>query len=132
MKIKEYTEYNEREIEAIYESVGWTAYTDDLEALKRGFENSLLVLGAYEGETLLGIIRVVGDASTIVFIQDILVFPEHQRKGVGTALLKEVLKRYEHVRQITLTTDSTEKTKAFYKSLGLREYSELGICGFMK
>ena len=91
-----------------------------------------MVFGAYEGETLLWIIRVVGDASTIVFIQDILVFPEHQRKGVGTDLLKEVLKRYEHVRQITLTTDSTEKTKAFHKSLGLREYSELGICGFMK
>ena len=132
MQIKEYKNYNEVEIAALYESVGWTAYTDDLDALRRGFENSLLVLGAYDGETLLGIIRVVGDASTIVFIQDILVFPGHQRKGIGTALLKEVLHRYAHVRQIALTTDNTEMTKAFYKSLGFHEYSEYGICGFMR
>ena len=132
MQIKEYKTYNASEIAELYESVGWTAYTDDLDALRRGFENSLLVLGAYEGESLEGIIRVVGDASTIVFIQDILVFPEHQRKGIGTALLKEVLHRYEHVRQIALTTDNTEKTKAFYKSLGFHEYSEYGICGFMR
>ena len=132
MQIREYGNYNEKEIAGLYESVGWTAYTDDLDALKRGFENSLLILGAYDEDELLGVIRIVGDAATIVYIQDILVFPEHQRKGVGTALLKEVLRRYEKVRQIVLTTDDTEKTKAFYKSLGLHEYSEYGICGFMK
>ena len=34
----------------------------------------LLVLGAYEQDELLGIIRVVGDGATIIFIQDILIF----------------------------------------------------------
>ena len=100
--------------------------------LKRGFENSLLILGAYEGETLMGIIRAVGDGSTIVFIQDILVFPEHQRKGIGTALIKEVLERFNDVRQIELATDNTPKTIEFYKSVGFKEMSEIGCCGFMK
>ena len=132
MEIKEYTEYNEDDIKKLYSEVGWVAYTEDMSALMNGYKNSLLVLAAYENEDLVGIIRVVGDGSTIIFVQDILVFPEKQRQGVGTALLQAVLKRYANVRQIELVTDNTEKTIAFYKSLGFRELTELGCCGFMR
>ena len=132
MIICEYMQYIEQEILPLYASVGWTAYTDHPEQLRKGFENSMLTLAAYEGNQLLGIIRAVGDGHTVVFVQDILVFPEHQRKGVGSALLQAILDRYSHVRQIELATDNTPKTIAFYKSMGFREMSEIGCCGFMK
>lgn len=132
MEIREYGRYNEPEILRLYESVGWTAYTSHPEALRKGFENSMLTLGAYEGDKLMGILRAVGDGYTVVFVQDILVYPEHQRKGVGSALLQAVLDRYSHVRQIELATDNTEKTVAFYKSMGFREMSEIGCRAFMK
>lgn len=132
MEIKEYTNYNEDEILSLYTSVGWAAYTSDPVALREGYRNSLLILAAYENEELLGLIRVVGDGATIVFIQDILVYPEHQRKGVGSALLAAVLDRYAHVRQVELATDNTPKTVAFYRSMGFREFSEIGCTGFMK
>ena len=121
MEIREYRTYNEAEILRLYASVGWTAYTDHPEVLRKGFENSMLTLAAYEGKNLLGIIRTVGDGHTIMFVQDILVFPEYQRKGVGTALLQAILDRYCHVRQIELATDNTAETIAFYKSMGFRE-----------
>ena len=132
MEIKEYITYNEAEILHLYASVGWTAYTDQPNVLRNGFENSMLTLAAYEGEQFMGIIRTVGDGHTIVFVQDILVFPEYQRKGVGTALLQAILDRYSNVRQIELATDNTEKTIAFYRSMGFREMSETGCCGFVK
>ena len=132
MTICEYKQYAEQEILALYTSVGWTAYTDHPELLRKGFENSMLTLAAYEDDQLLGIIRTVGDGHTIVFVQDILVFPEHQRKGVGSALLQAVLDRYSHVRQIELATDNTEKTVAFYRSMGFKEMSEIGCCGFIR
>ena len=132
MEIREYTKYNEEEISRLYKAVGWTAYTDNMPALREGFKNSMLVLAAYDGEELLGIIRTVGDGATIVFVQDILVFPDKQRQGIGTALLKEILNRYPNVRQIELATDNTAKTVAFYKSMGFAEMSEIGCCGFMK
>ena len=132
MEIREYKTYNEEEILRLYTAVSWTAYTQDPSALRRGYEHSLLVLGAYEGDELLGIIRAVGDGATVVFVQDILVYPEQQRKGVGSALLQAVLDRYAAVRQIELVTDNTEKTVAFYKSMGFSELSELGCRGFMK
>lgn len=132
MEIREYRTYNEEEILRLYESVGWTAYTDHPKVLRKGFENSMLTLAAYESEQFLGLIRAVGDESTIVFVQDILVFPEHQRKGIGSALLKAILDRYSHVRQIELATDNTPKTIAFYQSMGFQEMSEIGCCGFMR
>ena len=128
MEIREYTKYNEEEISRLYKAVGWTAYTENMSALREGFKNSMLVLAAYDGEELLGIIRTVGDGATIVFVQDILVFPDKQRQGIGTALLKEILNRYPNVRQIELATDNTAKTVGFY----FAEMSEIGCCGFMK
>jgi len=132
MEIREYTEYREDDIARLYTEVGWTSYTADLATLRRGFENSLLVLAAYEGDELLGIIRVVGDGETIIFIQDIVVFPAHHRKGVGSALMRAILDRYSNVRQIELATDNTPKTIAFYTSMGFKEYSEFGCCGFVR
>ena len=132
MEIKDYRVYNEEQILQLYKSVGWSAYTEYPDVLRKGFDNSLLTLAAYDGEELMGIIRTVGDGYTVVFIQDLLVFPEHQRKGVGTALLKAILDRYSHVRQIQLATDNTSTTVGFYRSMGFRELSEIGCCGFMK
>ena len=132
MIIKEYTTYREDEILKLYASVGWVAYTKDPETLKNGFVHSLLVLAAYEDDRLIGIVRAVGDGYTVVFIQDILVLPAHQRKGVGSALIKAVLERFPHVRQIELVTDDTERTVAFYRSMGFSPLSEIGCRGFIK
>lgn len=132
MEIREYKDFNENEIRSLYDSVGWTAYTRDMPALEKGYRNSLLILAAYEGDQLAGIARAVGDGATIVFIQDILVAPDKQRQGIGTALLKAMLDRYANVRQIELTTDSRPETIAFYKSLGFSEFSQIGCSGFMR
>ena len=132
MKIKEYTEFKKDEIWQLYTQVGWTTSTENMTALERGYKNSLLVLAAYENEELLGIVRVVGDGATIILVQDILVYPQKQRQGIGTSLLKAVLERYADVRQIQLVTDNTPKTVAFYQSLGFVELEKLGCCGFMR
>ena len=127
MEIKEYTKFKADEILQLYAQAGWTAYTEDMPALECGYKNSLLVLAAYENGELLGIVRVVGDGTTIVLVQDILVYPARQRQGIGTALLKAVLERYKNVRQIQLVTDNTPKTVAFYKSLGFLDFAEFGV-----
>ena len=132
MEIREYKEYRESEILQLYKETGWSAYTENPAALRQGYEHSLITLAAYENDHLLGVIRAVGDGYTVVFIQDILVYPKMRRQGIGTALLKALLARYSEVRQIELTTDNTPETTAFYKSLGFSEFSEIGCCGFMR
>ncbi len=132
MDIREYTDYQEDEILRLYGAVGWKAYTADPGALRRGFENSLAVLAAYEGDELLGIIRAVGDGATVVLVQDLLVSPSRQRMGIGSALVRALLDKYPAVRQIQLVTDDTEKTAAFYRAAGFRPLEELACRGFMR
>ena len=132
MKIIEYQTYREEEILPLYASVGWTAYTDAPDVLHRGFERSLLTFAAYEGKTLVGLARAVGDGETVVLMQDLLVFPQYQRRGIGTALMRAMMERFANVRQFQLLTDDTEKTLAFYRSLGLHELSAFGCRGFMR
>jgi len=128
--IREYTNYKEEEILNLYKSVGWINYTNHPKMLKNAYANSLKIFGAYEKEKLLGIIRVVGDGYSVVFIQDILVYPEYQRQGIGTALLKRILQDYKHVYQKHLLTENTEKTIQFYQSLGFIRDTDIGCRAF--
>lgn len=130
--IKEYTDFNFDEIFNLYKSVGWCSYINQPKMLVHAFEHSLKILGAYDNEMLVGIIRAVGDGYSILFIQDIIVLPEYQRNGIGTKLLKSMLCLYPEVYQTELITDSTEKTIAFYKSCGFTPLSDIGCEGFIK
>ena len=132
MEIKPYFRYEETEILALYRSVDWSVYYENPEMLHKAYAGSLCILGAYEDDQLVGLIRAVGDGYSVLFIQDLLVHPDYQRQGIGSALIREMLRRYAHVYQIQLTTDNTEKTKAFYRSQGFCSVDELGCCGFVK
>lgn len=131
MEVRSYSHYKNSEILPLYEAVGWTFYCKHPDVLEKAFANSLCVLGAYEDDQLVGVLRAVGDGLTILFVQDLLVLPQYQRRGIGTGLMKALLGRYEKVYQIELATDNTEKTVAFYKSLGFLPLHEIGCCGFM-
>ena len=100
--------------------------------LRNAYAHSLKVYGAYEEDELVGIIRVVGDGYSVIFIQDLLVLPKYQRKGIGSALIHQILDEYNQVYQKHLFTDDTEKTVQFYKSLGFYSNVEMGCLAFTK
>ncbi len=132
MEIREYGAYDEEEILSLYKSVGWIAYTDHPGVLKAGFAESLLCLAAYEGERLIGLLRAVGDGQTVVLIQDLLVRPEYQGRGVGRALLETALDRFRSVRQVQLLTDDRPETVAFYQTLGFKPVNSFGCKAFLR
>ncbi|MCH5286465.1 MAG: GNAT family N-acetyltransferase [Christensenellaceae bacterium] len=116
----------------LYGSVGWTAYTDDPDRLCRAWQGSLLTLSAWVEKILVGALRAVGDGETILFIQDVLVVPERQRRGIGTMLMREALAVYPHVRQTQLLTDNAPETLAFYRSLGFMPAEEAGCRALLR
>lgn len=132
ISVKEYTGYREQEVLALYNSVGWSAYTGRPDVLRKAFAQSLCAFGAYAQGRLVGLIRVVGDGQTIVFIQDILVEPPFQRRGIGRRLIAEVFKRYRHVRQIHLMTDDLPQTVGFYKAVGFSAVEEMHFRAFTR
>ena len=71
-------------IKSIYEKESWLAYLRDDAKLERAFDNSLLNLGAFEGERLLGFVRCVGDGEHILLVQDLIVDRDFQKQGIGS------------------------------------------------
>lgn len=132
MEIKYYEKFRLEEVKKLYESVGWMTYLEKVESLEDAYANSLCVFGAYDSKRLVGIIRAVGDGMSIVFVQDIIVLPEYQRKGIGTKLLKTIIDKYESVYQMELLTDDTVKTKSFYRSLGFTDSKAINCVAFIR
>lgn len=119
------------ELISLYGSVGWTAYTDDPDALVRAVAASTFVVTARHDGELIGLARGLSDDVSIFYLQDLLVRPEWQRHGVGRALLLECLERFGHVRQKVLITDDEERQHRFYEAVGYREGGSLGLHAFV-
>ena len=115
----------------LYASVGWSNYTNRPQQLEQAFHQSLFVMAAYDGEELVGLIRAVGDGLTIVFIQDLLVYPQYQRQGIGRSLLQQTLGRFKDVYQIQLATEQSDKNLAFYRELGFRRQEDFDCTGMI-
>lgn len=132
IEIKVYDTFQLDEILNLYNSVGWSNYIEQKNILQQAYEQSLCTLAAYDNDKLVGIIRAVGDGLTIVFIQDILVLPEYQHRGIGTKLLQTVIENYKHVYMMELVTVNTEKTISFYESVGFTSVEKLDCTTFIK
>lgn len=116
----------------LYQNVGWSAYTENLDLLKNAIVKSLDVITAWEDEELVGLIRTIGDGLTILYIQDILVLNEYQKKGIGSMLLKEVLEKYKHVRQKVLLTEEAKDVRHFYEKNGFESCDKGTLVAFAK
>lgn len=114
------------ELVALYDAVGWSAYTRDPEALTASIAGSHSVLTARDAAgRLLGLVRTMSDGVTIVYVQDLLVVPTAHRSGIGGALLDAVLDRSASVRQTVLLTDDEPGQRAFYESRSFVEVHDV-------
>lgn len=110
----------------LYSAVGWLIYATDPEGLARAVDNSTYVVTARDDDAqLVGLARCVSDDVSIMYLQDVLVHPDHQRQGVGTELVVACLRRFGHVRQKVLLTDDDESQLQFYRALGYRSLDDL-------
>ena len=111
----------------LYTAVGWGAYTNEERRgdLTKAIANSSYVVSAWNEEMLVGLARVLSDDVSICYLQDILVHPDYQRRGIGRKLVKACLDRYDHVRSKVLMTDDDERQRLFYEKAGLRNMKDL-------
>ncbi|MDF0480206.1 GNAT family N-acetyltransferase [Vagococcus sp. PNs007] len=112
------------QLDTLYSSVGYATCTEDLDKLTRALSKSLIVITAWHNTTPVGLIRAVGDGETILYIQEILVDPSNQNKGIGTQLLTEVLDAYPDAEQHVLLKEATLTLGNFYDSLGFVPYND--------
>ncbi|GAA4074591.1 GNAT family N-acetyltransferase [Amphibacillus indicireducens] len=123
---------NIEQLEKLYNDVEWYAYTQDLNVLQNAINQSLEVISAWNGEELVGLIRIVGDGLTIIYIQDILVLNAYQNQGIATRLIQKVLHKYKSIRQKVLLTEEAPDVRHFYEKNGFESCDQGSLVAFAK
>ena len=113
----------------LYQAVGWTNYTNQPQMLEQALSHSLATYLARDGEEIVGLVRLVGDGFSSVFVQDLIVLPSYQRQGIGSDLMKEALGDFKDAYQVQLVTEQTEKNVGFYRSMGFEALSTYDCMG---
>ena len=107
----------------LYTSVGWEP--PGIEQAQKALENTIATFTAYDDNTPVGMVRLIGDGGMSYYIKDFAVTPEYQSKGVGALLLK-ALENYikENIKPgwtVSLELISSKEAVGFYLKNGFEE-----------
>ena len=105
----------------------------DDEKLIRAFDKSLYSMGAFDDNKLIGFIRCVGDEEHILVVQDLIVDPEYQKRGIGTYLFETILQKYSMVRMFIVITDIEDIVdNKFYQSFNMKKLKDMNMVGYIR
>ena len=102
-------------LSSLRESVGWNRMEKEL-------SNPNLIsfchISVYEENELIGYIDCISNGVTDAYIQDLMVKPEYQGKGIGTKLMNMMIDylKDNHIYMISVLFD--ESLKSFYERFG--------------
>jgi len=72
------------------------------------------------GDEVVGVVRGNYDGSRAI-IHQLSVHPAHQRRGIGTALVREIVKRFQQMGAPTVSATITEESLPFWQKVGFRK-----------
>lgn len=107
------------------ESVGWNR-------MESAYRNPIIAsyyhISVYTSEKLIGYIDCVSNGVTDAYIQDLMVHPDYQGKGLGTELMNQMIAylKGKHIFMISVVYE--ESLKPFYAKFGFCQM----LCGQMQ
>jgi GNAT superfamily N-acetyltransferase len=116
------------------EAVGWQGVENQIEkALKAGLYNVL----AKDENDVVGMGRLVGDGVMYWYVQDVIIRPEYQGKGIGKTIMEHIIRHIEKSSlpgtTVTVGLMAAKGKDAFYEKLGfVARPSEIYGAGMIK
>lgn len=119
-------QYNEtvsaKDLSDLREAVGWNRMESE-------YSNPLMMsfyhIAVYEDDKMVGYIDSVSNGVTDAYIQDLMVHPDYQGKGVGTELMNQMITYLKENRIYIISVVFEESLKPFYDRFG---FSSM-LCG---
>lgn len=102
----------------LYTEIGWCSKNLPIwqnEKFEIALNNSAWAYSVWDGENLVGYVRVVSDKVMVASIQDLMVKKEYRKQGIGKTLIQLCLQKLPHGNWSAKTTYENYK---FYEECG--------------
>jgi len=114
-----------KQIADLREAVGWNRMES---CYKNELITSYFHISVYDGDKLIGYIDTISNGVTDAYIQDLMVNPEYQGKGIGTELMNKTIAYLKANKIYMISVVNEEKLLPFYKRFGFFPM----LCGQMQ
>ncbi|MCC8065271.1 MAG: GNAT family N-acetyltransferase [Clostridiales bacterium] len=129
-----YTEeknFTAKQVQALFLSVGWVSGQYPTR-LHKALMHSSTVITAWDGDTLVGLARVLDDSELVAYMHYVLVHPDYQHQGIAGHMVELVREKYKHYLYIEIMPEE-RKNAAFYQRFGFQVMEDgvaMQICNF--
>lgn len=114
----------------LYDSTNWEKFSSN--QIEKSLKNDIYHVSAWINKKIVGMGRLLGDGCMYWYIQNLIVLPEYQSKGVGTAIMETLLSYVKNnspsKSHIIVGLMCSEHTAKFYQkfSFDIRPCNSLG------
>ncbi len=103
----------------LYNNAGLPRPTNDPERIKKMFENSNLIITAWDENKLAGVCRTITDWVWCSYLADLAVSPGYKQSGIGKKLIELTREKLEEHSMILLLSVPTAMD--YYPKVGFRK-----------
>lgn len=104
-----------QEVAELRNSVGWNGME---QCYKNSLKGSYFYICCYDDNELIGFLDVVSNGVTDAYIQDVIVNPNYQGKGIGTNLMNRAIDKLNDDNIYMISVLFQESFLPFYKKFG--------------
>lgn len=129
-----YTEekkFTQKAVQDLFLSVGWVS-GEYPARLHKALMHSSTVFTAWDGERLVGLVRLLDDSELVAYMHYVLVHPEYQGRGIAGKLLALVKEKYGRYLYIEIMPEES-KNAPFYERHGFQVMQDgvaMQLCNF--
>lgn len=114
--ITEEKRFTQAEVERLFLSVGWVSGQYPARLYKALIHSSTVVT-AWDGDRLVGLVRVLDDGELVAYMHYVLVDPAYQGQGIASAMIERVKTKYQNYLYLEIMPEES-KNAPFYERLG--------------
>lgn len=108
---------------SLRESIGWHNFSKT--QTEKALQNSVYDVVAYDSDVLIGMGRLVGDGALYCYVQDVVVHPDYQGRGIGTEILNQLLAYIDQIIEedgrMSVGLVAAQGKESFYEQFGFKQ-----------
>lgn len=129
-----YTEekkFDNKSVVDLFSSVGWVSAQYPTR-LYKALMHSSTVITSWDGDRLVGLVRVLDDSELVAYMHYVLVHPDYHGQGIAGTMVEMVNEKYKDYLYIELMPEE-RKNAAFYEKHGFQIMEDgvaMQLCNF--